>query len=194
VHMTRGWWTWGLAVLGVALIVHAASVILLPRVIMAGAMRKITARAGVNHMIHQPRPTAAARGVVRPSPDLLYSACVYDLMAAGGAVRVRAVGMPASYWSVSAFDADTNNFYVINDRKAIGGGVDLVLTAKGASPPAGPSLAVVSPTRRGIILVRTLIDDDAHLPTLDAARRRATCEPLKDAPGDGLAPLGGAVR
>ena len=191
--MMRGWWKWGLAVLGVALIVHAASLILLPRVIMAGAMRKITARAGLNHMIHQPRPTAAARGVVRPSPDLLYSVCVYDLKAAGGAVRIRAYGMPASYWSVSAFDANTNNFYVINDRKAVGGAVDLVLTAKGATPPAGP-IAVVSPTRRGIILVRTLIDDDAHLPALDAARRLAKCEPLKDAPGDALAPLGGTVR
>jgi len=185
--MNGGWWKWALAALAVALIVHAASLILLPRLIMAGAMRKITARAGVNHMIHQPRPTAAARGVVRPSPDLLYSVCVYDLKAAGGAVRVRAYGMPSTYWSVSAFDANTNNFYVINDRKAAGGAVDLALTAKGAKPPAG-LVAVVSPTRRGIILVRTLIDDDAKLPALDAARRHATCE-AATAP---VAPLGGA--
>jgi len=70
-----------------------------------------------NTILHAPRPTSRSRGVVRPSPDMLYSICVYDLSAAGGAVRVSTHDMPETYWSVSLFDVDTNNFYALNDRQ-----------------------------------------------------------------------------
>ena len=36
--------------------------------------------------------------------------------------------MPDTYWSVSVFDADTDNIYVLNDRQAKNGSVDFVLT------------------------------------------------------------------
>jgi uncharacterized membrane protein len=172
------WLGWILATLIVAALVHVGSVIALPHLIMARTMRGIADHGGLNTMIHGKRPTSASRGVVRPSPDLLYSSCVYDLDAAGGMVRVTAHGMPKTYWSVSLFDAETNNFYVLNDRAAKDGSVDFVIVGKNQDK-APPGKVVRTPTRRGLVLFRTLIDDDAHLADIDKARRSATCARLK---------------
>jgi uncharacterized membrane protein len=170
----RGWWTWIAATLVVAVVVHVASVMVLPRLIMMRTMGGISKVAGLNHMTFGKRPTSANRGVVRPSPDLLYGSCVYDLHVAGGAVRVRASGMPKTYWSVSAFDADTNNFFVENDRKA-GDHVDFLIVSPGYAG-GGTLPKVEAPTEHGIVLFRTLIDDDKRLAAIDAARRHASCE------------------
>src|SRR5260370_36720622 len=111
-------WKWIAATLLVAVAVLGARVLLLPRLIMIRTMAGITKLASINTILHAPRPTSRSRGVVRPSPDLLYSICVYDLSSADGAVRVYAYDMPETYWSVSVFDANTDNFYVLNDRQA----------------------------------------------------------------------------
>ncbi|MBV9043951.1 MAG: DUF1254 domain-containing protein [Alphaproteobacteria bacterium] len=171
-------WMWLVATVLVAVVMHVGSVILIPRAIMARTMGVIAGRIGMNKMAYAPRPSAAARGVVRPSPDLLYSTCVYDLDAAGGAVRVHASGMPKTYWSVSLFDANTDNFYVINDRKAKGDGVDFVIVAPGAAADTKLPV-VVAPTNRGLVLFRTLINDEKHFAEIERARRGAACEPFK---------------
>src|SRR6266481_5597223 len=121
----------------------------------------ISKRAAANTILHAPRPNANSRGVVRPSPDMLYSICVYDLGAAGGAVRVSTHDMPETYWSVSLFDVDTNNFYALNARQAKAGAADFLLTAPGASVGSAHLPVVVPPTDRGIVLFRTLINDDS---------------------------------
>ena len=40
---------------------------------------------------------------------------------------------------------------------------------------------VVAPTNKGIVLVRTLIDDETHFAEIDAARRHAACEAYRPA-------------
>ena len=171
-------WGWIVAALVLALGVYAATVLFLPRIIMNRTMGAIAHATGVNTMAHGKRPTARSRGVVRPSPDLLYSTCIYDLEAAHGVLHVHAQGMPATYWSVSAFDAETNNFHVENDRQAKNGGVDFLLIAKGAFADGTRLPVVISLTNRGIILFRTLINDETHFAEIDAARRHARCEPF----------------
>jgi uncharacterized membrane protein len=171
------WLGWILATLAVAVVVHVGSVMALPHLIMVRTMTNI-GRGGVNTMLYGKRPTAASRGVVRPSPDLLYATCLYDLDKAGGAVRVHAENMPDTYWSISMFDNQTDNFYVINDRQAKGRPVDLVIVAADASSLPRHGTVVRAPSRRGLVLVRLLIDDDAHLAAIDAGRHHATCEAL----------------
>ena len=172
-------WTWIAGTLLIAAVVHAASVLLLPRLIMMRTMAGMTRTAAVNTIFYPPRPTARTRGIVRPSPDLLYSACVYDLATAGGAVRISTHGMPNAYWSVSLFDADTNNFYALNDRQANAGVADFLLAAKDASIAAGQLPVIAAPTDRGIVLFRTLVDDERRLSEVDAARHNANCTPYK---------------
>ena len=171
-------WGWLAALFAVAAVVHVASVTAVPRVIMAITMSRIAKGAGINTIFHTARPTSASRAVVRPSPDLLYSTCVYDLDAAGGALRVHAKGMPHTYWSVSVFDAATNNFHVVNDAKAGDDSVDFLVIAPGAFIDGTRLPVVVAPTARGLVLFRTLINDETHFAQIDAARRHAACEPF----------------
>jgi uncharacterized membrane protein len=169
-------WGWIAATLALAAAVHLASLWALPRMIMIRTMSMVARNGGMNAMGHGRRPDAQSRGVVRPSPDLLYSTCVFDLDAANGALRVHASGMPKTYWSVSAFDSATNNFFVENDRKA-GDAVDFVIVAPGVL--VDTKLPVVTaPGTMGLVLFRTLINDETKLAEIDRARRSATCEPF----------------
>ncbi len=82
--------------------------------------------------------------------------------------------MPDTYWSVSLFDAETNNFYVLNDRQAKTGAVDFTIVPPDQDKqPLGT--VVRSPTRRGLVLFRTLIDDEKRVAEIDKARRHASC-------------------
>jgi uncharacterized membrane protein len=163
-----------LVILVIAVLAHLASVYLLPRAIMARVTHRV-AEQGMNKIIFGKRPDEHARAVVRPSPDLLYSTCAYDLSA--GPLHVTSPVPKDTYWSVSLFDDATNNFYVQNDRQAKGT-VDFVIVRAGEPKPAGVT-AVESPTPTGLVLFRTLINDEKKLPQIDAFRRGAKCETWK---------------
>ena len=172
-------WKWIAAALLIAVVVHVATLLALPKLIMMRTMGAITRSVAANTMLYPPQPTSRSRGVVRPSPDLLYSICIYDLAAANGALRVSTHDMPDTYWSVSIFDADTNNFYALNDRQAGKGAADFLLLATGASVPNDRLPVVMAPTSRGIVLFRTLIDRENRVAEIDAGRRNADCAPYR---------------
>lgn len=170
-------WPWTLAALGLAAVVHVALVSAVPRVILSVAMHRMIEQGGVNAAYFPPRADATSRAVVRPSPDLLYATCAFDL--GGGPVRLTAEIPDAGYWSLSLFAANTDNFFVVNDRTAGGRRVDVVLVRAGDAVTAPPGARVVeSPSGRGIALTRTLVDREERAPGLDAARRTFRCAPL----------------
>ena len=171
--------------LGTAALVHAATLAYVPRLVMNSVMAKMGAP---NTMHHAPRATAASHGVVRPSPDLLYSSCPFDLSA--GPLHVHAPVPPGTYWSVSAYDDTTNNFFALNDRQAGAGAVDLLIVSQGESRPAaaGGMRIAASPSKTGVVLLRTLINDEKRFAAIDRARRQATCETIS---GSGASKSGG---
>lgn len=165
---------WALAALAGAVVVHVVTVWAVPRAIMAATMFGMARRAGSNVAIFAPRADETSRAVVRPSPDLLYSICAFDL--SDGPVRITADVPRDTYWSVSMFAANTDNFFVLNDRQAASGHVDLVLAAVGTTVDVPPgALRVDAPSTRGLVLSRTLVADEARLEEFDASRRRFTC-------------------
>jgi uncharacterized membrane protein len=175
-------WPFVVAALVIAAIVHVGSVMAIPRLVMWRATGLMARSAGFNTMSHAVRATWRSRAVVRPSPDLLYSSCPFDLSADGAALHVRASGMPNTYWSVSVFDADTDNVYVLNDRQAKDGGVDFVLVGPNTGILDRTSSAppqVWSPTAHGVVLFRTLIDDETRFAEIDSDRKHAACEILQ---------------
>jgi uncharacterized membrane protein len=159
--------------LAVAAIVHLATLHALPRFVMSRAL----ARMGPPNSIHfGRRPTAASRGVVRPSPDILYAVCPFDL--SNGPLLVAARIPHSTYFSISAFDSATNNFFVLNDRQVPGDSVEFLITDRSAKPPRTPSARAIvrSPTRRGLVLFRIVIDDERNLPALAAMMHQDRCE------------------
>ena len=180
----RLWFYRGLTLLATAILVHLLVVWATPRLIMNRLMDGPAAQAMNmrNQAAFPPAVDATARRVVMPSPDLLYSVCVFDVSA--GPVRVRAnPGLP-SYWSIALYASNSDNFYVLNDRQAGGRAVDLLLVgpAAYAAAPAVPDGAalVTSPTARGLLLMRVLVADyTTQREQVEAARATLHCDPLR---------------
>ena len=157
---------------------HLLAVTLFPRVMMALAFKRILqgADAEINTLIHSPRVTVGSRRVVKPSPDLLYSICVYDVTEKP--LRIT-VPIPATYWSISFYQTNTDNFYVLNDRQAKTDTVDIILTRPDrAVPQIDGAIVVVAPTSKGVFLLRSLVKDEDKLGDLIKIQRLATCRPL----------------
>lgn len=166
-----------------ALIAHLGSLWLFPRLVMHKVMAEVPALAtGGGELAYFPPMTDhGQRRIVMPSPDLLYALCAYDLDR--GAVRVTADPKLPTYWSIALYAANTDNFLAINDREAAGRPVDLlVVPTAGAVPvgglPAGARI-VVSPSARGLLLMRVLAADyAARAAGYEAARRTLSCRSL----------------
>lgn len=139
-------------------------------------MRAAAARAGtglpVNQFRHGPMTTAANQTIVRPSPDLSYSLCVFDV--SNGPVLVRVEPVPGRYWSVSVFDARTDVAAVRSDRDTGGKPALLAIVGDGQAAPAG-----YEPVRvgydRGVVLIRILLADKGEFAAVDALRRKSSC-------------------
>lgn len=170
----KGWIKWVTATLALSAVTHLGVVVAIPRVLMLVVKHK--AGGGLNRIHHGEPVTAASREVVRPSPDLLYSLCPYDL--SRGPLRITA-SVPDTYFSISAFAANTDNFFVVNDTQVKGKKIDLVLVARGSGyKPTAAERVVTSPTKAGLVLFRTLIRDGRQLAGLRQIQRRADCRPL----------------
>ena len=175
------WAMWIGATIAVAVLVHVITIYALPRRIMARTLR----RMGPPNTIHfAKRADETSRGVVRPSPDLLYSACPFDL--SKGPLKITARVPHSTYWSVSGFDAATNNFFVRNDQQIAGNSIEIIALRPGMPLPpldAAPVRVIVfTPTNKGLFLFRLLINDEKQQPALDALRRQATCDTVASLP------------
>lgn len=158
--------SWGKYILGALLIavaVHIAAIYAAPRLLMNVAMERISGVSGVNAWRLGERVTAASRWVVRPAPDFAYSTCVFDLRQ--GPVVITATPW-TSYWSLSLYAANSDNFFVIDDREAHHG-AEITLVRAGRAHPEGASMVVESPSDRGIALIRRLAPTPA---AYDAAK------------------------
>lgn len=167
---------WALAIVVGAAVVHFAVVLALPRLIMGAALRGVEQRAGINAFFHPPLSTAESRDIVRPSPDLAYSAAVFDVRERP--LRV-VVPLTTPYTSLSGFATNTDNFFAVNDQTAGAREIDVVLVGPG-TPRAGLEgrRVVESPSDRGILLVRRVVPTSASFVAIDPARRRARVEPV----------------
>ncbi|WP_161554147.1 DUF1254 domain-containing protein [Stenotrophobium rhamnosiphilum] len=162
---------------------NLATVAALPYLINAYVAHRIAdVVGGYNKALHAPRPDSHARTVVRPSPDLLYTACAFDISEHPLLITAP---VQRSYVSVSAFASDTSNFAAINDSllQADASGnkhFNLVLVREGVSVdlPAGAQV-IKAPSDKGLVLFRSLITDEAQLRQLQQDfQAQQNCSPL----------------
>lgn len=148
-----------------------------PFALMRLAEAKLAKTAPLGHFTHTPPVRAERQFVVRPSPDLLYSVCPYDLTA--GPLEVTAVPVPGRYSSISVFDARTDNAFVRNDEQMAGKPMRVVLALEGQKVPAGVETVRVR-YATGIVLQRVLLADPSEAAVVDPIRSKAQCRTLAE--------------
>lgn len=140
----------------VAAVAHFTFIHAVPRAMMFVAIDRVSGDgARYNAWTFADRVTPLSRTIVRPSPDFAYSACAFDL--SDGPVIITATPWDA-YWSLSLYAANSDNFFVIDDREARMG-AEITLVLRGRAHPEGASMVAESPTTRGIALIRRLAPD-----------------------------------
>lgn len=154
-----------------ALVTYYVTLSRTPQTLMAAAVSRL-GKGGMNAFTHVPLATSKSRAIVRPSPDLAYSACPFDL--SKGVLEISVPSIPANYWSLSVFQANTDVAFVRNNVENGGKPITVSLVEQGAKAAAKSEVVRVKGAR-GVALIRILVDDPARFPAIDAARRGATC-------------------
>ncbi|RJT25494.1 DUF1254 domain-containing protein [Chakrabartia godavariana] len=148
--------------------------------LMEGAIRRVSAEGGLNLMRYGALATPENQPIVRPSPDLAYSTCPYDL--SNGPVEVTVTPVPGRYSSLSIFDARTDVVFVRNDQQAQEKPYRVVIAREGQAVPTGAEVVRVG-YDRGIALIRLLLNTPAEIKTLDPVRRQSSCRALPTGAG-----------
>jgi uncharacterized membrane protein len=162
---------------------HFLTIVAIPKIVMGQVLKKIAAQDSWNVLRHPKPADETERVVVMPSPDLLYSICAYDL--SKGPLELKTELPPGTLWSLTAYDAWTNNYFTDDDRRVSAPQRHYVIALEEHAPQV-ESMAmddshlhlIYSSTTRGLLLIRTVINQEQRLGELDAIRRKASCAPL----------------
>lgn len=84
-----------------------------------------------------------------------------------------------SCWSLSFFASNTDSFFAINDREVKADHLDILLVGPGTPDKSrGNARVVVSPSNKGVALIRILITDEGSTEELTRIQRQASCAPV----------------
>lgn len=145
-----------------------------PFVLMSTAMERIGGGAPANQFGFGNLATADNQPIVRPSPDLVYSSCVFDV--SDGPVLIDVPAVPDSYWSISIFDARTDVAKVVSVRDNGDKPARLVLHHKDRNLKMVPGYEMVAlKYDKGIALIRILLTEPSKYEAIDAIRRKSRC-------------------
>lgn len=173
----KKWILWtALATIIFAVIVHIAVVAYVPYKVMDIAMNQRFQQYPKNTLLPAPPTMENSRSVVRSSPDILYSICMYDV---SQKPLLFDFTIPEGYWSASFYADNTDNFFVINDRQVKTKWVKVLLLGRDVpEPPAGDAIVVRAMSNRGLALVRMIVPDEQSLPALIEAQKKSSCKLL----------------
>lgn len=146
-----------------------------PVKVMSTIEARIVAGAGswnacFHNQVYGPRTNAARRA----NPDSIISSMAYDL--SDGPVRVAGETWPR-YWSLSFYQQNSDNFFVINDLELADPSFDFVLALEDQDTDALGGTRVVSPTAKGIMLIRRFAADASDMPGIIANQDAMACGP-----------------
>ena len=146
-----------------------------PVKVMSTIEARIVAGAGswnacLHNQVYGPRTNAARRA----NPDSIITSMAYDL--SDGPVRVAGETWPR-YWSLSFYQQNSDNFFVVNDQQLESSFFDFVLALEDQDVEALAGTTVVSPTAKGIMLIRRFAADASDMPGIIANQEAMTCGP-----------------
>ncbi len=137
------------------------------------------AAGGLNQWVFPPLATADNNPTVKMSPDVLYSGVSYDV--SESPLKLSAPVSRDPFWSLTLFQANTDNFFGIDDRGVDGDTFQLIILGPGQSAVAREDVHVVaSPTDTGIAIVRIVVPSADRLEELDKLRKKAQASSVED--------------
>lgn len=155
---------------------YQATLLATPFALMHMAIKRVGQGAPVNQFAFGKMSTADFQPIVRPSPDLSYSTCVFDVSKAPVLIDMEPI--PDHYWAIGIYDARTDVAAVRSARDTDGKPARLALYREGQKVPAGYD-PVKLDHDKGIALIRILLADPGEFPAIDALRRKSTCKIAK---------------
>lgn len=147
-----------------------------PRMVMSTIEARIAQGAGgwnacFHNRVYGPRANAANRA----NPDSIISSMAYDL--SDGPVRVSGEVWPR-YWSLSLYQQNSDNFFVVNDRALETPEFDFILSLANQNVADTNGTVIVSPTSKGIMLIRRFAADADDMPAILENQDAMSCGPL----------------
>ncbi|MCS7144246.1 MAG: DUF1254 domain-containing protein [Archaeoglobaceae archaeon] len=165
----------GLAILVLfALLSHFLLLYSYPYIVVISNYLATRDEVEVNEAYHQKPVDETFRKVVMPSPDLLYSACVFDISKSDLLIEAKVPNF--TYWSASFYSMSTDNFFTINDKMAKEK-ISLTLTKNKSCENKD---CIISPSDRGIVIFRIFIPDKSLLPELMEYQKTIKCKSVRE--------------
>ncbi|MEM8615554.1 MAG: DUF1254 domain-containing protein [Pseudomonadota bacterium] len=180
----RRWWM-AIIVFAVAAIgAHFATVYALPGIIMDRAQAQLSERGADPYTwLASPQQTPQTQQIVRPSPDLSYAICLFDM--ADGAVLISAPAWEG-YASLSVFDARTNNVFVTSldgqDGRVLLHNPAVPLIEEGRFYLKGDE-PVVTLKGKGLALIRRVAPGAQRHAAAESLIEESVCAPVNWSPG-----------
>ena len=162
-----------------AIVFHVVTVIAIPYGIMAIAQKQMQDKYNgkINTLYHLPPSNSDSKLAPFPNPDSLYSLCAYDV--SDKPLHITA-NIPESYWSLSLYQQNMDNYFVLNDKQIQSGYAEIILTGKNKTiSEQGNTKIVITPTNKGFLFIRYLIEDSAKLDDLIKVQKQAKCYVMK---------------
>ncbi len=161
-------------VLILSVIFHLIFITVFPGAMMYAVLRVIRGDRAVNDIYHGELDTAGSDPVPMTSPNLLKSTCIFDV--SEKPLRITA-SVPDTYWSISFYASNTDNFFVRNDEQVPSKEIKLLLVNR-EYPHTGKEGVVVSPTDTGFMIIRMLITRPEGMKELKEIQGKAVVEQL----------------
>tara|TARA_B100000401_G_scaffold70482_1_gene42920 strand:- start:165 stop:737 length:573 start_codon:yes stop_codon:yes gene_type:complete len=129
----------------------------------------------INNSFARDLPDSEFTEVVRPSADILYGGCIYDVTYFPLVIETE---VPESYWSISFFSENTDNFSTINENVHNFGKLKMYLFGPNSIPTkVNNGFIIVSPSNKGVMLMRQFIGDGSNLDRLNEIQNSLDCRP-----------------
>lgn len=169
------WLRWIIAIVVVGWIGQYPLAMVLPNLVMERLYQQASETASQNKLIVRERPDESFRTVVRPSPDLFYALCFYDLEQGDLTITAQ---VPERYWSMQFYQMNTDNFAGVTNQRdesyRTGGVTEVTLVGPSRNLTDYGEDVIQSPTERGIMLLRVSAIGDST--QAKAALVNSSCE------------------
>ncbi len=176
---------WAFSILLVAVVVHTAMVLFLPRKEMQERIALAAANMGMNKLTVGGPDVSRILGY--HEGDAAYAFCPFDI--SKGKLVFDAL-MPAALWSLTIYSSRGNNVYTVNSRQAgvdnfqisVRKAADLLtqLTADVESGPINDGWQVRTSEDRGLVVVWTAIAEPFQRVAIEKDLSRSTCSIVAD--------------